>query len=215
MERKCSPTIKKNCKNYFTKASHIYKEVFNETHPKYVSIMSRLGQTYYVMGDLNKALEICEITSEQNLNYVKKFFPSMSDREKSKSWSLIRPDFEFYYTLALKYKDKKPSVLGKMYDIVLNTKAILLSASIKVRERILASGDQELKNKFREWTRKKEEMTAAIELGPEERKLAGIDLRKLELESEQLEIELSKGSEEFKMANEERKINWKGIRFAR
>ena len=201
-----------NCKHYFTKASHIYKEVFNETHPKYVAIMSRLGQTYYVMGDLNKALEICEITSEQNLNYVKKFFPSMSDREKSKSWSLIRPDFEFYYTLALKYKDKKPAVLGKMYDIVLNTKAILLSASIKVRERILASGDQELKNKFREWTRKKEEMTAAIELGPEERKLAGIDLRKLELESEQLEIELSKGSEEFKLANEERKINWKGIR---
>lgn len=196
----------------FAKAAEYYKEVFNESHPRYVSIMTRVGQAWYVIGKLDKALEVCEMTSEKNLEYVKRFFPSMSDREKTKSWALIRPSFEFYYTLALKYKDKKPAVLGKMYDIVLNTKAILLSASIKVRERILASDDQDLKNKFRDWTRKKEEITAAIELGPEERKLAGIDLRKMEVEAEALEIELSKGSEDFKLANEERKINWKSVR---
>ena len=199
-------------KKHFSKAADFYKDVFDESHPKYVSIMTRVAQALYVLGDLNKALSVCEATSEQNLQFIKRFFPSMSEREKTKSWSLIRPSFEFYYTLALKYKDKKPSVLGKMYDIILNTKAILLNASIKVRERILASGDVELKNKFREWTRKKEEITAAVELGPEERKLAGIDIRKLEVESEALEIELSKGSEDFKLANEEKKINWKTIR---
>jgi len=199
-------------KDYFTKAAGYYKQVFNESHPKYVSIMSRVGQCWYVMGKLDNALEVCDLTSAKNLEYVKKFFPSMSDREKTKSWAMIRPDFEFYYTLALKYKDKKPAVLAKMFDIVLNTKAILLNASIKVRERILTSDDQQLKNKFREWTRRKEEITAAIELGPEERKLAGIDMRKLEVDAEQLEIELSKGSEEFKLANEEKKINWKSIR---
>ena len=199
-------------KNHFIKAASFYKEVFDESHPKYVAIMTRVAQAWYVLGNFNKALSICEITAEQNLQYVKRFFPSMSEREKTKSWSLIRPGFEFYYTLALKYKDKKPSVLGKMYDIILNTKAILLNASIKVRERILASGDQVLKNKFRDWTRKKEEITAAIELGNEERKLAGIDIRKLESEAEALEIELGKSSEEFKMANEEKKINWKSIR---
>lgn len=199
-------------KNHFTKAASYFKEVFNDSHPKYVSVMTRISQCWYVLGKLDKALEICELTSEKNLEYVKKFFPSMSDREKSKSWSLIRPDFEFYYTLALKYKDKKPSVLGKMFDIVLNTKAILLNASIKVRERILTSDDQVLKDKFRDWTRKKEEITAAIELGAEERKLAGIDLKRLETESEELEIELSKGSEDFKLANEEKKINWKSVR---
>jgi len=196
----------------FSKSAHFYKEVFNESHPRYVSIMTRVGQAWYVLGKLEKALDVCEFTSEKNLEYVKRFFPSMSDREKTKSWAMIRPSFEFYYTLALKYKDKKPSVLGKMYDIVLNTKAILLSASIKVRERILSSEDQDLKNKFRDWTRKKEEITAAIELGPEERKLAGIDLRKMEVDAEELEIELSKGSEDFKLANEERNINWKSIR---
>jgi CHAT domain-containing protein len=201
-------TARKN----FQKAADIYKEVFNEDHPRYVAIMSRMGQVYYLMGKLDKALEVCELTTEKNLNYVKKFFPSMSDREKTKSWAMIRPDFEFFYTLALKYKDKKPSVLGKMFDIVLNTKAILLNASIKVRERILTSGDQALKNKFREWTRKKEEITAAIELGPEERKIAGMDIRKLEFEAEELEVQLSKNSEEFKLANEEKKITWKAIR---
>lgn len=199
-------------KQHLTQAADVYKEVFNEDHPRYVAIMSRVGQCWYVMGKMDKALEVCDLTTEKNLQFVKKFFPSMSDREKTKSWALIRPDFEFYYTLALKYKDKKPAVLGKMFDIILNTKAILLNASIKVRERILSSDDQELKNKFRDWTRKKEEITAAVELGPEERKLAGIDLKKLEVEAEQLEIELSKGSEEFKLANEEKKINWKSIR---
>jgi CHAT domain-containing protein len=199
-------------REYFSKAASFYKEVFNESHPRYISIMTRVGQAWYVLGKYDKALSVCELTAEKNLEFVKRFFPSMSDREKTKSWAMIRPSFEFYYTLALKYKDKKPSVLGKMFDIVLNTKAILLSASIKVRERILASGDQDLKNKFRDWTRKKEEITAAIELGPEERKLAGIDLRKMEVDAEELEIQLSKGSEDFKMANEEQKINWKSIR---
>lgn len=196
----------------FSRAAEYYKAIFNESHPRYVSIMTRVAQAWYVLGKLDKALEVCEITTEQNLQYIKRFFPSMSDREKTKSWTMIRPGFEFYYTLALKYKDKKPAVLGKMYDIVLNTKAILLSANIKVRERIMASGDQDLKNKFRDWTRKKEEISAAIELGPEERRLAGIDLKKLELEAEELEIGLSKASEEFKQANDEKKISWKSIR---
>ena len=196
----------------FSKAASYYKEVFDDSHPRYLAIMTRVGQAWYVLGKLDKALEVCELTSAQNLLYIKRFFPSMSDREKTKSWAIIRPSFEFYYTLAIKYKDKKPSVLGKMYDIILNTKAILLNASIKVRERILASGDQDLKNKFRDWTRKKEQITAAIELGSEERKLAGIDIRKLELEAEALEIELSQGSEDFKLANEEKKINWKSVR---
>lgn len=196
----------------FSKAADYYKTVFNEAHPRYISILSRVAQAWYVLGKIDKSLEVCEFTAARNLDYVKRFFPSMSEREKTKNWALIRPSFEFYYTLALKYKDKKPSLLGKMYDMALNTKAILLNASIRVRERILSSGDQELKNRYREWTRKKEQITAAMELGPEERKQAGIDIRKMENEAEALEIQLSKGSEEFKLASEERKVTWKSIR---
>jgi tetratricopeptide (TPR) repeat protein len=199
---------------YYNKGSALYQSLFNKQHPKYINSLSKLSQLYYVQGNISKALSYNEKSTEANLQYVKDNFASMSEREKAMLWQMIRPDFEFFATLAISQKDAKPELLGKLLDISITTKAILLSSSIKVRERILGSNDPVLREKYANWLKKKEDLGAAIELTPEERRQLGVDLKRLASETESLERELSMASEFFKVEKNEKKIGWKNVKEA-
>lgn len=199
-------------RDFYAKGSKLFLSIFTDNHPKYINTLSKLGQIYYIEGNYSRAASYCEKTTKANIDYINQNFPSMSDREKSKYWQLIRPDFEFYYTLAMKLKDRRPEVLAKLFDINIITKAILLSNSIKVRERIMNSGDPTLRELYKNWLRKKEDLTSASELTPDERNAAGLNVSKLEAETEKLEKLLGEKSEDFKLDKEENKIRWKDVR---
>ena len=199
-------------REYFVRASEIYKSSFNEIHPKYVAILSRISQSYFVEGNKKKALKFARLSNKQNLKFVRNFFPSMSEREKAKMWTSMKTSFDFFYTLAVQYQSDEKELIAEMYDVILNTKAILLGSSIRVRDRIMESGNPELKAKYSSWIRKKEEINAAVEMGAEERKNAGIELSNLEREAEELEARLGSLSEDFREAKEESGINWKSVR---
>lgn len=199
-------------RDYFVRASEIYKNSFNGIHPKYVAILSRISQSYFVEGNRKKALKFARLSNKQNLMFVRNFFPSMSEREKAKMWTSMKTSFDFFYTLALQYQSEEKELIAEMYDVILNTKAILLGSSIRVRDRIMESGNPELKAKYSSWIRKKEEINAAVEMGAEERKHAGIELTNLEREAEELEARLGSLSEDFREAKEESGINWKSVR---
>jgi hypothetical protein len=75
-------------------------------------------------------------------NFIKDFFPALSEREKAKYWNTIKGDFEFYNTLAFSKIDDFKDLSGNVYNYQLLTKALLLSSSIKIRERIMNSTDE-------------------------------------------------------------------------
>ena len=133
-----------NAIKFYNKAMATYKSIFDKDHPKYVSTYSKLGQSYFAKQDYKNASKIFNSTTETYLEYISQYFPSLSENEKAKYWNSIQGDFEIYNSLALNtYKDD-PSVLARMYDNKLATKAILLNSSIKIKERILKYGDPEL-----------------------------------------------------------------------
>ena len=195
-------------------AASIYREIFSEIHPRYLEILPRISQSYFQEGKEEKAVSFARDACRQSLLFVEKFFPSMSDREKSRIWNTMRHSFEFFNTLAVKWHQKRPELLEDMYNNILRTKAILLSSSIQVRERILSSGDDKLIEKYKAWIRKKEEIGAALEMAPEERKLAGKDVRKMESQADGLEAELSKLSVEFSNSRKEGEVNWQNVKHA-
>src|SRR5690606_38737404 len=137
-------------------ALSLYKSIFNNQHPKYVSVNGKLARAYYASNDLKRSLAIFDETTNQYLNFIHTYFPALSDNEKSKYWSSIRTDFEVYASLALKIHASNPEVLVKMFNDKIATKAILLSSSIKVKQRVLNSGDEELIDKYDTWVGKKE-----------------------------------------------------------
>ncbi|MFN0049940.1 MAG: tetratricopeptide repeat protein, partial [Cytophagales bacterium] len=191
-----------------------YAKLFSNKHPGYVKATSKLAKAYYMTGNYDKSLKLINESTTNYLDFTKKYFPSLSFSEKSKFWNQIKDDFEFFNSLAFKLMDKNSAVAGQMYDNIMSTKALLLSSSIKVKQRILNSKDEKLIAKYNEWTSKKQLLVTAISMSPEAQQLAGLNPDKLEKEINSLEKELSESSELFAQNFEKLKPSWKMLRLA-
>src|SRR5690606_9877935 len=104
-----------------------------------------------------KAIDLIETVMDRYDHYLQEFFPILSEREKARFWNLIKDDYEFYNSLVLKsvrnYDDKR---IAKLFDNAINTKALLLNTSIRLRQNILDSGNEKLINDFNDWIISKE-----------------------------------------------------------
>ena len=94
-----------------------------------------------MQGDVRKSQEALEEVLNNYATFIQKYFPALSEREKAKFWNTIKQDYEFYNTLVINYNRGNEDLIAKLYDNALLTKALLLSSSIKIRQRILSSGN--------------------------------------------------------------------------
>jgi CHAT domain-containing protein len=94
----------------------------------------------------------------------------------------------------------------------LATKAVLLSSSTRLKERILNSGDGDLIFRFEQFSSKKELLTKALSMSADERAAAGINIAQLEKEINLLEKELSASSEDFAKEFEQNQYTWKQVK---
>ena len=197
---------------FYNQAKNLYEKFFSITHPEYVKVTSRLSKVYYMQKDYKRSKRMIEESLNNYENFIKLFFPALSEREKAKYWNTIRSDFEFYNTLAFSNLDDFKDLSGKVYNYQLLTKALLLSSSIKIRERIMNSSDEHLKSQFSLWAQKKELMTLAISMSPEQLRESEIDPNALQTEVERLEKELSKQSELFGQSFENKRVTFDDVR---
>ncbi len=200
--------------SFYKKSRDMYKGLLGDKHPKYVQAIGRVARAEYMKGNVKASLEMLDQTTVIYLQYIQDYFPNMSDREKTRFWNLIKPDFELYTGLAVRLSANQPELLGKAYDYALATKAVLLTASLKVKNRILNSNNEKLISDYRSWLTKRELITSATGLNAEQLKERNIDVSKLTEETEALEISLSSGSEAFAKSNENRKYSWKEVKSA-
>jgi CHAT domain-containing protein len=101
-----------------------------------------------------------------------------------------------------------------VYNYQLLTKALLLSSSIKIRERILNSNDEALKSNYNLWVQKKEFLTNALSMSTQQLTDNTIDVPSLSNEVERLERELSEKSELFGQSFENKKITYENVQKA-
>jgi len=196
----------------YRRAKKLYEKVFNDSHPDYVKVLAKMSKVSYMMGNAKETSNYIDEALDNYNNFIKVYFPALSEREKAKFWNTIKPEFEFFNTLASKLQYSNPSIRAKMYNNALTTKSLLLNSSIKMRERILNSDDEELKEKYGEWIEKKELMTRVLSMSLEELIQNEIEPGSLAKEVEQLERELSQKSELFSQSFEDKKITWEDVR---
>ncbi|MBX2963799.1 MAG: CHAT domain-containing protein [Cyclobacteriaceae bacterium] len=197
---------------FYNKALTIYtKNSFSTTHPEYVKVISKLSKVYYMKKDYKRAKTNIESALNTYENYIKQFFPALSEREKAKYWNTIKSDFEFYNTLAFGKIDEFKDLGANVYNYQLLTKALLLSSSIKIRERIMNSTDTELKTQYQNWIQKKELLTLALSLTPTQLVESEIDPAALTAEVERLERFLSQRSELFGQNFESKRITFTDV----
>ncbi len=198
----------------YKNAQEIFEKLFSENHPLYVKHRGKLARVYYIEGDIKSCVDLLEETTGKYQKYIEEFFPSLSEREKNKYWSMVRPDFEFFNTIACMNAEDYPRLLEDAYNFALNTKAILLSSSIKVRQSIMNSGNANLIAKYQEWLEKKELFTEAVGMSKEELEENEIDLEDLSEQVESLEKELGVLSSLFSKGSKKEIYDWKDVRKA-
>lgn len=198
-------------KNY-DQATNILKRYFNEEHPALVSLLSRKAMLFYQTSKEKEALELLEKVNKLQLKFIADFFPVLSEREKIIYWNNIQKDFELYYGLAHVAAKQKPSLTIDMYNLILQTKAALLSTAQRVRNSILRSPNIELRNKFQDYVRTRETLAGAMGQPDATLKEQGIDLGKLERDSDRLEKELSDLSEEFSLEQKRKNPSYKDVK---
>jgi CHAT domain-containing protein len=201
----------KKADEFYSKSQSLYETNFSDAHPEYVKVLSKLSKVYYMQKEYKKSRKRIEDALTNYEKFIKTYFPALSEREKAKYWNTIKGDFEFYNTLALGQLEDFRDLTEKVYNYQLLTKALLLNSSLKIRERILNSKDANLISQFTDWVAKKELMTLALSMSPEQLIENEIDPNALALEVERLEKELSQKSELFGQSFEDKRITYEEV----
>jgi len=197
----------------FSNAEGIIKDRLSKEHPAYNTCLGELSRAYYMQGQSDKAIQIMEETIPRYLKYIETLFPGMSFRQKSGYWAAFKDEFEFYnYLLLSAYANNKPAELGKVYNNIIATKAILLSSDKQIRQNIAASGDSVLINMFEDWISQKEFLGSVYGLNAAEQAELGITIEELEKKIEAQEKNIGLRSAYFADNSVRQKATWKDIR---
>lgn len=196
---------------YYTKSRSLYEKFFSTNHPEYVKAISKLSKVYYMQRNYKASKRLIEEALGKYETFIADFFPALSEREKARYWNTIKGDFEFYNTLAFGNLDDFKDLAGSAYNYQLLTKALLLSSSIKIRQRIMNSKDEALQQLYTDWVQKKELLTLALSMSPQELLENEIEPSALRQDVEKIEKELSGRSQDFALTFEKAPVHFENV----
>lgn len=202
----------KDAEKHYLEALQIRKTALGEKHPSTGLVMINLARLYTAKKEYAKSDSMWFKSIQLDLYMIQKYFPSMSEKEKGEFYATIRTHFEQFNSYAVLRAPKDPSILSKMYNNQLATKALLLNASNKLRHTILNSGDSVLIEKFQSWLNQKEFLSKVYAMTKEDIQSQKINVDSLEKNVNNAERELSASSELFKTANENKYYTWQDVR---
>lgn len=196
---------------WLNKAVQLAKQVLGEGHPHYASFLINEAWMYEQMKkqreaerSYSKALSLYSDILENRLTF-------MSADEKSRYWNDIRIGYAFFNHFAVAHYSENPELLDKMYRYRLSTKSMVLNSTLKVRQRVLQSGDQQLIETFEAWKANKEYLNKLYSL-PTEAMLAGkVSVDSLEDATTLMEKQLSEQSHVFAQQFNRKPIGWRDI----
>src|SRR3989339_780382 len=195
----------------FKEALEMSRRLFKSDHPNLALSIYNIAYFYYERNNYSDA----EPFFIEALNDYKKYFLNnvsfLSEKEIEQFWITVNYNFTFFNSFVTKYYKTKPEISCQAYDNCLFTKALLLNATKKVRERILNSGDKELIEKYNDWISKKEVLAKYYSLTKQEIENSGVKLDSLENVANELEKELSRRSELFAKEYEKKKVTWQDV----
>lgn len=192
----------------YLEALRIRKDKLGDHHPDYTKTLVNLANVSTVMKKYPEALNYWKQTIANYKEEIRKYFPSMSEREKEAFYNTLKARFEQFNSFVTLRYTADPALLTEMYNAQLATKAILFNSSNKVRQRILGSNDQVLIESFKKWQSAKEYLAQVYVLPKSEVK---INIDSLEQKTNELEKELSLKSELFKTANDAQSYTWQDV----
>ncbi len=189
-------------------AQNIVERTVGQSHDLYSTIMSNRSLIPFKKGEYVKAFDLWLKTMQVDLNRLRTQFPSMSEREKKQFWKTTDMIFEMNHTFSVLLQEERPDALDIGYDNLLATKAMLMDASVKMKNAVVAANDPEIDSIFVQWKLSREELVGVQQQSPEEQEKDPKALRKTinTLEKQLFELTSVTGNDDG------RELHWKDIR---
>ncbi len=179
------------------KVLDIREQVFGDAHPLYVQSKEDLAILFWKKKDLAKAYPLYHEAMEKTLDFVNRYFPPMSESEKTKYWDILSPRFQRFYNFAVEASSTNKDIIPALFEYRAATKGLLLNSTRKISEGILNSGNQQLVDDYIKWIDQKELLTGFYAYSKEELKEQSVNLDSMEAEVNRMEKKLSENSKEF------------------
>jgi len=183
----------------------------SKTHPKVVKSQEDMALWFWAEGQKEEAKSYFTRVMDTSQEFIKDYFPALSEAEKTKYWEQLKPRFFRFYNFALENHQEYPELLEDFMRYRLATKGILLSASTALRNAIFSQNDQELTALYEQWLDQKQQLANAYALSEEEIKEQSFNVDSLENATNQTEKELSLKSEAFSTAYEGRNTSYQAL----
>lgn len=196
----------------FLQAMEIRKNYLGERNPDYVTSLSNIALVRLATGQLEKAEALFKTVVQTLLEFIRENFPALSEKEKADYVQLLRRKFDGYNSFAIQREAEHPTITSDMYDLQLVIKGLLFRNTRRVRERIQASGDNDLLSDFRRWEEQKLRLAGLLRLPRAERERSGWKLDSLLRSCNDLEKALSHHSEAFAAEYDQKTVRWEDVR---
>jgi CHAT domain-containing protein len=196
------------------RSMEIREKTLGVDHPDYVKSREELAILYWKNQQWDKAYGHYKIVMDKTIEFINKYFPPMSEAEKTKYWDTTFPRFQRYYNFAIDANASLPNVVQDVFDYQTATKALLLNATSKVKTAIIKSGNPELIKDYLTWLDQKESLARYYSLSKEDIKDQKINLDSIEQSANRMEKSLSQRSTDFSSGYTTQPISYKTIRDA-
>ncbi|MDX1905014.1 MAG: CHAT domain-containing protein [Thermonemataceae bacterium] len=178
----------------------------------YEVIEENLARCYAQQNNkLAQAYQIYKKILKKKTDFITKTFPALSEREKEEFYETNRDFFLHFQSLLINYYPQNKSLAGDLFDLQIATKALLLSNSSQIRQRIMLSGDKDLQNMYQDWRDKKNFLNKVYLMSNEDKQKANLNEKDLEKEINDIERLLSQKSQDFAKEYQQKQYSWKDI----
>jgi CHAT domain-containing protein len=171
--------------------------VLGTSHPDYLDTQEALALVAWQAGRTAEATPAFRQLNATNLKNAQRFFAALSEPEKARYWAQLRPRFERFTNYAVANAAADATLAADAYDLQLATKAMLLSSSTQLRERILGGSDAQLIALYQAWQRASEQLAYAYTLTQEDLTEAGLRPDSIERSRNAIEKQLAAKSADF------------------
>ncbi|MCU0393250.1 MAG: tetratricopeptide repeat protein, partial [Thermoflexibacter sp.] len=156
----------------------LQKEYLSITHPDYLRTQQDLSMIYWAIDNYKKSHRYFRLSAASLLDQFQRATSFMSEQEKALFYEKSRLFFDRFNAFILANYQQHAALSREMYDYQLQTKAMLFTSAVSLREKVFATQDSTLIRYYFRWLGGKEQLAKTYKLTNE-----GLDISSKMLDS--------------------------------
>lgn len=188
-------------------SASIRASILGKKHPLYAESTQKIAEYQWLLKQHKEAKQTFGEVFDNYYYQVDVTFPVLTEEEKAKFYyNNIRPSFDKFNAFAVQSRAEVPAILGDVYNHQINTKAVIMLATEKVKLGIKSMNDPELSKQFEDWQALKEQIAKMYSQNQQPSTLDSMMTK-----ADRLEKELTRKSSAFAAQYIKKKYTWQDV----